>query len=172
MSSLQQENTVIYQARRVATQANAAGGKIIIDINGNPGQIMRIVSLLAYNSGTNTLNIMIVDEDWGSGPRCGYLASAAGNSMALPSIGSPATATSNSIDTNNLLIAPGQYLSIQQSEAGIQNDTLTVYLTLELFNSRTAPNWSIIRSTNAGNVTLAASTISAGNTTVAGRIIV
>ena len=152
----------LYQARRVATQANVAGGAVIVDISPAAGQTVRLVSLGARNSGTNTLNIFIYDEDNAINPYQAYLAnvgSAAGNTFHLPSLGSAASASANIESSQNIYVAAGQKLSIVQTGAGAQNDTLTVAVTLVLIGSSVEPTWDKSRSTNAADVTLSASTI-------------
>ena len=153
----------LYQARRVATQANAAGGAIIVDISVAAGQIAKLVSLQILNSGTNSLYCYLYDEDVAESNRLGGVGSAAGNRLEFPSIGANANAAGNFASSEGLLLGPGQLLSVFQLGAGIQNDTLTVAVTL-LLSTNTAPTWSKARSTNEADVTLAASTISTANT--------
>lgn len=149
----------IYQARRVATQANVAGGPIKLDVTPASGQSIRLISLAAVNSGTNGLVGLVYDEDNASSARLGVIGSAAGTTMFLPSQGAAATASNNTIHSLGLIIAAGEKLSVEQSGAGAQNDMLTVAVVLELLGNSTEPTWSVARSTNAGDVTLASSTI-------------
>jgi len=163
--------TAIYQARCVTTQANAAGGAIIVDISLAAGQIAKLIYLSASNSGTNDIEIALLDEDNASSSSLGYCASAAANMLRVPSIGSAATGGGNRISSIEVIIPSGAKLSVIQSGASVQNHTLTIAIGLELFNDFTIPTWSKARSTNAADVTIAASTISAANTLTAGRVI-
>ena len=160
----------IYQARRVATQANAAGGAIVIDISLASGQCGRLIAAYTNNSGNNSLYVEIQDEDNAYTTSIGSVGAAAANTLRLPSIGSAASATGNVANSTGLIIPSGAKLTFRQAGAGVQNDTLTVGIVLELFNLPTVPTWSKDRSTNAADVTLAASTISAANTLVSGRL--
>lgn len=155
-----------YNDRRVTTQANAAGGAIILDITPPTGQAYRLVALRAVNSGTNTITITLNDEDNATTAALAEIASAAGTKCHLPSIGAAATATGNTINSQDLIISKGQSLSVYQTGAGVQNDTLTVGFVFEVLNpyASTAPTWSKARSTNQGDVTIATSTISSANT--------
>jgi len=152
----------LYQARRVATQANAAGGAILIDLATAPGQIAKLLHARVVNSGNNGLQAYIYDEDNAAEAYLLVIGAAAGTSASLPSIGSAATASANNANTKDLMFGPGQKLSFLQTAAGAQNDTLTLGITL-LLTTATEPSWSVARSTNPGNVTLAANTISAAN---------
>ena len=148
-----------YQARRVATQANAAGGAVVIDISPAAGQAFRVVAVYGKNSGTNVIQCRVLDEDNAANTYLAYLGSAAANYFHLPFSGSTTTSSGNIGSSQGLMVCPGQKLEISQTGAGAQNDTLTVAVTLELIGSATEPTWSVARSTNAGDVTLAASTI-------------
>jgi len=153
----------LYQARRVATQANAAGGAVIVDISVAAGQVARVVSVYAINSGTNSLYIDVIDEDNATDFRCAGISSAAGVWGNAPQAGSTGASSAQPGNSSGMLLGPGQKLSIFQLGAGIQNDTLTVAITL-LCSTSTEPTWDKSRSTNQANVSLAASTISAANT--------
>ncbi len=157
MSLTHPRYTWIYQARRVATQGNAAGGAIVIDIA--VAQPARLISCLGFNSGSNTVSIDIVDEDNALTCRLGSVGAAPGTICSVPRTYT-SSLSSPQITSVGVFIAPGQKLSCYQSNAGAQNDTLTVALVLELFNSPEEPTWSKDRSTNATDVTLAANTIS------------
>lgn len=161
---LHDDVTFIYQARRVATQANVGGGPVIIDVSLATGQIARIIGGRALNSGTNTALGYIIDEDNAVTTTIGTTTSGAGSNSQYPSIGSGATATANIASSVDFILPAGAKLSFQQSGAGAQNDTFTVALILELLNDPTIPTWDKSRSTNPADVTLAASTISAANT--------
>ena len=153
-----------YQARRVATQANAAGGAVIIDITPAAGQAMRIVELYAINSGTNSLYFDVADEDNAYGARFAAVGSAAGTQARAPNVGTSGAATDNLTGSADFIVPAGKKLVIRQLGAGAQNDTLTVAVVFELIGNPAVPTWAKDRSTNEADVTLAASTISAANT--------
>jgi len=155
----------LYQARRVATQGNAAGGAIKIDIGLATGQMAELVTLRAYNSGNNRVQGWVCDEDYEC--HAGFFidtTTGIGTNGNVPSIGTSATGATNIIYSAGLKMGPGQLMALHQTAAGVQNDTLIISMTLLLFNKPTEPTWSKARSTNAANVTLAASTISEANT--------
>jgi len=159
----------LYQARRVATQANVAGGAVKVDITVASGQVAKIVWASALNSGNNSIAMAINDEDNARTVYLGGTGAAATIDVHLPQ--TPASAATALVDGSAAtsvggLIGPGSSLSFEQGAAGAQNDTITVAVVL-LLSTSTAPTWSVARSTNAGDVTLAASTISAANTTQA-----
>ncbi len=157
-------NGWLWQARRIATQANVAGGKVLIDIAIPTGTVAKLVSLSVANSGTNSAYCYLLDEDNG---QCGQLAavgSGAGTNYNLPSIGGTSATSGNIQHGLAQLIGPGMKLSIQQAGAGAQSDTMAVGIVLLLSTDDGIPTWSIARSTNPGDVTLAASTISTDNT--------
>jgi len=157
----------LYQARRVTTNTNAAGGEINVDLACNTGQVIQVVSIAALQvtAGTRVLRVRILDEDNNIQMPIGSTATGASTSIFMPSIGSAATASGNTANSLGLIIGPGQKLNIQAADAtGQANDTCTVGVTLLLFNVSTAPTWDKARSTNAADTTIAASTISAANT--------
>ena len=156
----------LYSARRVATQTNVAGGAVVLDIALAAGQVARLVSLQVLNSGTNSLTVNTTDED--DVVHCYYAsaASAAAVNYSLPTTtNASATATGDGTLAASLFLwfGPGMKLTVAQSGAGADNDTLTVAVTL-LLSTSSEPTWSKSRSTNAADVTLADSTISAENT--------
>ena len=153
----------LYQARRVATQANVAGGAVTVDITVAAGQTAKLIAVYGANSGTNSLFIVGVDEDNNASFSLAGVGSAAANILRAPNVGSVGSASNNLLYSDGFIIGPGQKLSIYQSGAGAQNDTLTVAVVL-LLSTFTEPTWDKSRSTNAADVTLAASTISAANT--------
>ena len=153
----------LYQARRVATQANVGGGAVIVDIALGAGQVGWIELSTFTNSGTNGLFVDVLDEDNMIVGRLAGIASAAGNALRVPSIGTAASASLNVNESVRRYLGPGMKWSIYQTGAGAQNDTLTVAVTLFL-STNTEPTWDKSRSTNAADVTLAASTISVANT--------
>ena len=151
-----------YQARRVATQTNIAGGAIKVDISLAVGQVAQVVSLEGINSGTNDVLLNVNDEDNAEQSRFNYQGSGAGVTLRAPT-GGTTGAANNSVSGIGFVLGPGQKLSSSQTAAGAQNDTHTVAVSLLLFNKPTEPTWSKARSTNQADVTLAESTISAAN---------
>jgi len=155
----------LYQARRIATQGNVAGGLVVLDIALSAGQVAKLISCHAESNATaHSLYMDINDEDDAQHARLARITGAiASVAVDIPSQGTSATASLNVADTTNLLVGPGQKLVARTNEAGAQNDTLTVAMTL-LLSTPTQPTWSKARSANEADVTLAASTISAANT--------
>lgn len=158
----------VYTARRIAQQTNAGGGAIAIDITCAAGQAVMLGALSAFNSGNNGLYGQLVDEDNAEHSTFASIGAAAATKFRVPSGGGAASSTGNIIDSNALYIPEGIKLTIGQTAAGVQNDTLTVAVTLILPISAASDgsdvSWSTARSTNPGDVTLAASTISSANT--------
>jgi len=139
----------IYQARRVATQANAAGGAQKIDIIMGANQTGILLHGRAVSSGTATNLVNIYDEDTAYHA---MLTVTAATTLNFPIVG---IATGQKV-----YLAPGQKLAIEQQSAGNQGDTLTISVTM-LLSSSIEPTWDKSRSANAADVTLAPSTISA-----------
>lgn len=154
----------IYQARRVAQQTNVAGGAIKIDISVATGQIAKLVHIAAANSGTNEVNIFVRNEDAAQTADLCRVGSAGSTIGSAPRVNTSMTTTGYHINSTGLILAPGESLAPEQGVAGAQNDTFTVAVVLEIYNVPTLPTWSVARSTNAADVTLAASTISEANT--------
>lgn len=147
-----------YTFRRVATQGNAGGGAVVIDISPATGQELVLENLGVVNSGNNGLRFLLVDEDNATYTYLGEVAAAAGTRAYLPSVGTVASAA-NYMETKDMKILPGQKLTLMQTAAGAQNDTFTVAGTFRLKGSGADPSWSKARSTNEADVALAASTI-------------
>lgn len=152
----------LYQARRVATQANAAGGAIKIDIAPVEGQVL-ILDLANFgNSGNNGINIKVLDEDDATTGILASVGAAAGTYVSVPNhpaAAAASTATATMASSVELLVPYGSKFAFEQSAAGAQNDTATLGVMLVLIGKETEPTWSVSRSVNAGNVTLAASSI-------------
>ena len=153
----------IYQGRRVNTQMNAGGGALSIRLSIASGQIAILRSLRAIGPASvgATLNIRVLDEDSAIHNVLSVLVAGADNNVHLPAIGTAPSATSNLAQSSGIILAPGQYLAVNAS-AALQTETLTVAVTLELFNLETEPTWDTTGST--GTPSLAASTISTANT--------
>lgn len=157
---------MLYQARRVVTQDNAGGGALTIRISVASGKTAKLVEMFAYGpaSAGATLEMRILDEDGSVGPVLSSVAAGANRSSSLPQIGTTNT-TSNTIDSNGLILGPGQYVRIAAS-AALQTETLEVFAAFLLPNNAAAGGTDITWDTtgSAGTPNLAASTISAANT--------
>lgn len=155
---------MIYQARRVAQQTNAGGGAIVIDIAAETP--FEILGVRALNSGNNSIIVATYDEDNAFGVQWANVGAAAGTSAYLPSVGSTAGAAANIAQSTKCTVPPGSVLAAAQGGAGVQNDTLTLYVVLKFPITAQLGDitWSVARSTNFTDVTLAASTISDANT--------
>lgn len=155
----------VYQSRIVYQQTNVAGGVITADYAVASGQLARIISVKALNSGNNGIVVVVNDEDNAEhSMRLVSVAAGGGTYGGVPNIGAAGSTSAHLMDSLGFVLAPGQKLTISQTAAGVQNDTLTVAMTLELYNLPTLPTISVARSTNPGDVTQAASTISETNT--------
>jgi len=154
----------LVQFRRVATQGNGAGGAIILDIQVPTGCVMEILFAAMQNSGTNAAYINRTDEDNVIAGYYAQVGSAASTICSIPR-GYASPTTSNLLtasDNGRLIFGPGEKLTFMQTGAGAQSDTLTAHI-VALLSQNVDLVWSVARSTNAANVTLAASTISAAN---------
>lgn len=166
----------LYQARRVATNAAAAGNPILIDISLNPGQIAQLIRLEAFQdcagAGTSTLLVEVYDEDFAINSQLATAGVASGTGYCfLPSIGSAATGSANYVNSVGMLFGPGEVICVRTgSVAANAGNELTVALILMLYNVATEPTWDHTRSIDTANITLAASTISAANTIQAVRL--
>lgn len=160
----------LYQAQRVTTNTNAAGGQILIDITVPAGTTAKLIALNAYmvTTGTHTFYAYLEDEDF-TGTNHNVLlantgAAAASKAFALPSIGTASNASGSIANSLGLLIGPGSSITIDAAAAsGVANDHVDIFVIL-LMSTPTAPTWSKARSANAADVTIAASTISTANT--------
>lgn len=155
---------LVWAYRAVLTQANAAGGAIKADFTpgqaGTRGSMYRLLSLAGTNSGTNGLEIYHRDEDNNTVRQLAGVASAAGVNVAIPQTTSLAQTSTLISDSSGqpILVSGNDYLSVEQTAAGAQNDTLTVMARF-LLRGR-PPLVTKARSTNAANVTIATPTIS------------
>ena len=153
----------LYQARRVATQANAGGGAIIVDVALASGQIARgVMGRVILGSANNGISLNVVDEDNSAAVFIGTVATGANRNAQFPSVGQT-VGMDNASFTGNLYLGPGQKFSSANMGVGAAGDTMTLAIQMWL-NTPVEPTWSKERSTNPADVTLAASTISAANT--------
>jgi len=152
----------LYQARRVNTQTNVAGGALTTRVSIPTGQVAKVVRLYVQGtaSATATLFGYVFDEDTAGVSFIGSVPAGASRTFHLPSIGSGAVAHNNVADTTNMILGPGEYL-VAVSSVAIQNEAQTVGVVL-LLSTPTEPTWDTTGS--AGTPSLAASTISAANT--------
>jgi hypothetical protein len=156
----------LYQARRVATNASANGNPIILDIAIPTGVVAKLQAgyVLQTTAGTHALSVTLLDEDNALMGNYGSAATAASLNLSLPVPFSTAAATGNGANSVGMMIGPGQKLTFATTGASANaNDAMTVGLVL-LLSQPIEPTWSYARSTDAANITLADSTISAENT--------
>lgn len=128
-----------------------------------------MLNMQVGSAGANhSLMIRHYDEDSAVAAYFASVGSVANPFMVIPSIGTAASASANIRNTTRVILPPGSILTAMTGEAGAQNDTLTVAIELLLpitaASDGSDVSWSIARSTNPSDVTLAASTISAANT--------
>ncbi len=147
----------LYQARRVNTQTNGAGGALTTRISMNAGQVGKIVQVYQKGSASATCvtQIWVHDEDGANQCMLKYTAAAANQENHLPLAGGTTYA-----DSNGLLIGPGQFLAFLSSVV-LNTETQTVGVAL-LLSTPVEPTWDTTGS--VGTPSLAASTISAANT--------
>lgn len=150
----------MWMYRASVAQANGAGGAIVLDFAPLQGTSMIVIMARGSNSGTNTLQIMRVDEDQNEGPFWSSIGSGAATVGTIPR-GFTTLTTSDFIDSTDLLarmIRAGDTLTIQQTGAGAQNDTLIAEVRAFL-SSPERPVVSKARSTNQADVTIATPTV-------------
>ncbi len=150
----------MWMYRASVAQANGAGGAIVMFFAPLQGSSMIVIDVRGSNSGTNTLQILRVDEDGNEGPFWSSIGSGLATVGTIPR-GFTTLTTSDFIDTTDLLarmIRAGDTLRIQQTGAGAQNDTLIVEIRAFL-SSAERPIVSKALSTNAGDVTIATPTV-------------
>lgn len=116
----------IWQMHRILTQTNGAGGALQLNIAMPAGVVGKLVALRAVNSGTNTVYMYRFDEDAALVLPLAAVASAAGTSADLPSVGGAASAAGNLVNTCDMWFGSGEYMACLNTLAGLQNDTLTV----------------------------------------------
>ncbi len=150
----------LWAFRASVAQANGAGGAIIVDTEPAVGDTMIVIQAEGVNSGTNNLIIQRNDEDDELSGRFVNIASGAGTVGSIPRSMQSVT-TTPLIDSSypiNLMFRGDDYLSILQTGAGSQNDTLLVTIRA-LLSSSALPTVTKTRSTNAGDVTISTPTV-------------
>lgn len=150
-----------YWAYRASTaQANGAGGAIVLDITPAVGETMIIMEASGSNSGTNGVRIERTDEDSNIAARYVDVASAGTSKGALPQEASGSTTNTlvvTSVPMEARLFRGDDLFTIKQTGAGAQNDTLIIVVRAFL-SEATMPTVAKGRSTNPGDVTIAAAT--------------
>lgn len=157
------EEYAIWIYRAVITQANIAGGAIVLDLVPALGDEFIPLWVEAVNSGTNTLQIGELDED-NNIHLMVAVASAAASSASIPRASQSDSADSARTGypypipiRGHASGAVSHGLTIRQTGAGAQNDTLTIQVR-GLVKGR-APSVGKDRSTNQADVTIATPTI-------------
>jgi len=143
----------LWRYRGVATQANAAGGAVIIDISPGAGNYLELIDAFVSNSGTNSVNVAVRDSSNNTVSIHATVASGAATATYLPSIGANAASSGAIASSVGLKVFGADKLSLYQAGAGAQNDTLTVNIRA-FVRSDTAPTVSKARSTNQADVTI------------------
>ncbi len=144
----------------VVTQANGAGGSIIMDFVPVQGMTMIVMHAMGINSGTNTLDIDRNDEDDVRSVSFVDVASGAGTVGSIPRAYTALT-TGRRIDSTSIetrIFRADDRFVIRQEGAGASGDTLTVDLRAFL-SSAERPIISKGRSTNQADVTIATPTV-------------
>lgn len=147
--------------RAIATQVNAGGGAIVLDVKPATGATMIVMAAIGTNSGTNTLQIARVDEDDNDAQIFVLVGSAGGTEGAIPQISdrtTTSTAMSDSTPIETRLFRGDDMFTVRQSGAGAQNDTLTLRIRALLSPGSLKPVVAKDRSTNEADVTIATPT--------------
>lgn len=145
----------IWAFRAVYTQANGAGGAIVVDVAPARGQTMIIMHAYGINSGTNALQMLRNDEDDATSTMYLDVASAATTEGAIPQNLAGSGTDGRRIDSTpqeTRFFRGDDQFTVQQTGAGAQNDTLTIDLRAFL-SGPAIPARSVLRSTNPGDVT-------------------
>jgi hypothetical protein len=121
--------------RAVLTQDNAAGGALILDISAGTGNVVHITELTATFSGTNTMDVDLIDEDANIVVKYVDLASGAAQSATIPRANVAVDSTSSSLLASSLegvtLAGPDERLAITTGGAA-QTNTLTLAFRAEV----------------------------------------
>lgn len=114
------------------TQANVAGGAIVVEVEPGAGSSYELVALRAKNSGTNDSGCAYEQAAGANTPLVllGYVGTAVTASLNM-SVGSISTTAPNTSGAqaglgHPLRVEPGQALRIYESGAGLQNDTYRI----------------------------------------------
>lgn len=156
----------LIQVRRVNTQDNAGGGQLVTRVSLPTGMTAQLVSLYVRGSASAgaTLSVLKLDEDGATVNVVANVGAAANNTVSLPSIGTAANGSNNVVYSHKLMLGPGEYLSATCS-AALQTETLTVGIELIAPIGFTDASLTWDTTGSAGTPNLAASTISATNST-------
>lgn len=155
----------VWAFRAVYTQANAAGGAIVVDFTAGEGNTMIIMHSIGINSGTNGIKISRIDEDNTESALLNDIASAAATSGSVPRGFESVAAqpiSSTLIDSTDPLTRTFSGVSdkftVRQTVAGAANDTFTIDIRA-LVRHGVLPARTKARSTNQADVTETAPTI-------------
>lgn len=160
LTRLSTEHWAIWAHQSVFTQANAAGGAIVVDFTPGQGDAMVVLHANGLNSGTNTIQIAAYDEDNNRITVYSGIASGATTRGAIPqtvSNSATSSATIDSSDPDSRLFHGDDKFTIEQTGAGAQNNTLTINIRAKIRGR--PPAISKARSTNQADVTQGVPTI-------------
>ena len=136
------------------TQANAAGGAVKVDILPGAGSSYEIMLARITNSGTNGIIAAAKDTSAVEIARFKNVSSGAATTANLPLTGTDVTSSAASATSEGRWIAGTDTLSIEQTAAGAQNDTLRITIRIRVKGA--LPTVSKARSTNAADVSATA----------------
>ncbi len=148
----------LWQYRVSVAQANGAGGAITVDIVAVAGESMKVQLAMGLNSGTNGLVIQLTDTGDNLITEWLNIASGAGTKGVIPRMENDLTASSFRSSSHDIWIREQDKLTIRQTGAGAQNDTLVVAVRAFL-SCAERPIVLKARSTNAADVTIATPTL-------------
>ncbi len=151
----------LWMYRASIAQANGAGGAIVMDVVPLQGTTMIVMSALGENDGaSNGIQIVRSDED-GNEIMFTSIASAGQTKTGIPQSVPSSTTSAVRVDSTPMetrVFRANDRLTIQQTGAGAQNDTLVIQIRAFL-SSADRPIVSKGRSTNPGDVTIATPTV-------------
>src|SRR3990172_3457934 len=140
------------------TQANVAGGAVVVEIVPGAGSSMDVLRVRAVNSGTNTLRMAaFTAAAGGEVNRYIDVASGAATNAAFPRLpGTAQTSSSAQADANvaGVRISGTQAFRVSQTGAGAQNDTIQILMEIRVRGA--LPTVSKANSTNQADVTVTA----------------
>ena len=136
------------------TQANVAGGSILVDVSSGAGSAFQLLALYAVNSGTNGLQVRRTDAANTVGPYYQAMGSAAGTNTSLPIASTTIGSSGNNAASLNVLTYGTDKLTVAQTVAGAQNDTFRVLMLIRVKGA--LPTVTKARSTNQADVTVTA----------------
>lgn len=141
-------------AQATFTQTNVAGGAIVVDITPGAGNEFDVMTALGQNSGTNTVQMLHLLVNGTAQVFYVAVASAAATTGTFPHDTQGGTTTGSIVSSIRPVIVSGrEAFTIQQTGAGVQNDTMVIQVRVRLKHKSQLPTVSIARSTNPGSVT-------------------